>query len=144
VAEMAGVNRQSAKTPFVEPDPLLDRLAYDVIGAAIEVHRTLGPGFLETVYEHALAHELEDRGIGFERQVPVGVVYKGKRVGDGRLDFLVDGRLVVEIKAVESLLPIHTAQVISYLRAINLQLGLLLNFNVALLPQGMKRVVRTP
>lgn len=137
------MNRQDAKRPLQEPDPLLDRLAYEVIGAAIEVHRTLGPGFLETVYEHALTHELEDRGVAFERQLSVGVDYKGRRVGDGRLDFLVDGRLIVEIKAVESLLPIHTAQVISYLRAINLQLGLLLNFNVALLPQGMKRVVRT-
>jgi GxxExxY protein len=140
---MAVVNRQNAKDVFFEPSPQADKRAYEVIGAGIEVHRLLGPGFLESVYEHALARELKYREIPFEQQRPVGVTYKGELVGQARLDFLVDDCLIVEVKAVDQLAPIHTAQVISYLRATELQLGLLLNFNVPLLPQGMKRIVRS-
>ena len=140
---MAVMNRQSAKDFFWEPGPEADRRAREVIGAGIEVHRLLGPGFLESVYEQALAKELRYRDIPFKRQLPVGVAYKGELVGEARLDFVVDGCLVVEVKAVDQLAPIHTAQVISYLRATEIKLGLLLNFNVPLLPQGMKRVIRS-
>lgn len=126
-----------------EPSEEVDQIAREVIGAALEVHRILGPGFLESVYENALAVELKLRGIPFQRQRAVGVDYKGEDVGDGRLDLLVADRLVVELKAVDALLPIHSAQVISYLKAIDLPLGLLLNFNVSLMKQGIKRVVYT-
>lgn len=124
-----------------EPDKQLDDLASAVIGAAIEVHRVLGPGYLESVYEQALAVELELRRIAFEKQRPIGVEYKGHAVGEGRLDLLVAGRLVVELKAVDALAPIHTAQVMSYLKTLSLPLGLLINFNVPLLKHGIKRVI---
>lgn len=126
-----------------EPDAELDRLGHRVIGAAIEVHRLLGPGYLEEVYEEALAVELTLRSIPFQKQRAIDLDYKGQPVGHGRLDFLVDNRLVVELKAVESLHPVFTAQVISYLKTLNLPLGLLINFNVAILKNGLCRVVYT-
>ena len=125
----------------MEPDKYTDDVAKAVIGAAIEVHRILGPGYLESVYEEALAVELDLREIPFERQKVVAVDYKGYAVGEGRLDLLVDSCLVVELKAVEALAPIHTAQVMSYLKATRFPLGLLLNFNVPLLKTGIKRII---
>jgi len=124
-----------------EPNRELDQLAHAVIGAAIEVHRALGPGFLESVYEEALSFELEQRAVPFTRQHVISVSYKGRPVGEGRLDMLVAGRLVVELKAVDELAPIHMAQVISYLKATGHKLGLLINFNVPILKQGIRRVV---
>jgi|GEM_PF-158175 len=132
-------NRQGR--PVAEPDADTDRVAQEVIGAAIEVHRALGPGFLESVYEQAMSVELGLLGIAFERQVPVAVTYKGHSIGEGRLDLLVDGKLVVELKAVDQFAPIHTAQVMSYLKATGHRLGLLINFNVIRLKDGVKRVV---
>jgi len=129
---------------MIEPDCELDRLAHDVIGAAIEVHRTLGPGYLESVYAEALAIEFNFRSLDFSSQVPVSVSYKGHVVGEGRLDFLVEGRLVVELKAVEALAPVHHAQVISYLKSTGLHLGLLINFNVPGLKHGIQRIVLSP
>jgi GxxExxY protein len=126
-----------------EPGERLDQLARAVIGAAIEVHRALGPGYLESVYEEALGIELKLRGIPFVSQVPVGVAYKGCQIGEGRLDILVDNILIVELKAVEALAPIHMAQVISYLKMTGLKLGLLINFNVPVLKEGIKRVIRS-
>ena len=117
-------------------------LSKEIIGAAIEVHRQLGPGLLESAYEACLAHEFSLRQIPFERQKAVPVIYKGTRLDCGyRLDFLVDGLVVVELKAVFGLAPIHEAQVISYLKLTNLKLGLLLNFNVKLMKRGIKRIV---
>lgn len=124
-----------------EPGKEIDDLANAVIGAAIEVHRVLGPGYLESVYEEALAIELKLRTISFERQKPIGVEYKGHAVGEGRLDLLIGGMLIVELKAVDAFAPIHTAQVMSYLKTMNVPLGLLVNFNVPLLKQGIKRVI---
>ena len=124
-----------------EPDRELDRLAHQVIGAAIEVHRQLGPGLLEGVYEKALCIEFELRGIPFRSQSGVEITYKGRPVGKGKLDLLVGGRLIVELKAVEKLAPIHSAQMISYLRMTKRVLGLLINFNVPVLKEGIKRVV---
>lgn len=121
-------------------DPGLNQLTEVVIGAAIEVHRQLGPGLPEKVYEEALCIELALRRIAFERQPTVDVQYKGHPVGAGRLDLLIDGRLIVELKAVEALAPVHTAQVITYLKIMNLSLGLLVNFNVPLLKEGLKRI----
>ncbi|MEM9416373.1 MAG: GxxExxY protein [Planctomycetota bacterium] len=126
-----------------EPDQELDRLAHDVIGAAIEVHRALGPGYLEATYAKALAIELRIRGIAHSREAPVRLEYKGEPLGEGRLDLLVDSRLVVELKAVESLAPIHEAQVIAYLKATKHELGLLINFNTVVLRDGIKRIILT-
>jgi GxxExxY protein len=123
------------------PGEEVDVLARRVIGAAIEVHRALGPGYLESVYEQALCVELTSQGIPFVRQRPFSVEYRGQAVGEGRLDLLVDEELVVEVKAVVELAPVHTAQVISYLKATHLRLGLLINFSVPVLRDGIRRVV---
>ena len=123
--------------PGEEPDELTER----VIGAAIEVHREVGPGLTEIMYEEALALESELRGIQFQRQVEVAVSYKGKPIGKTRLDFLVDGRLIVELKACDSLNQVHRAQCICYLRATGLRTALLINFNVPILRDGIKRIV---
>ena len=128
---------------MVEPDAHLDALANAVIGAAIEVHRTLGAGYLESVYEEALGVELSMRNIPYVRQHGVRVLYKGVEVGEGRIDLLVEGRLVVEIKTVDALIPVHRAQVISYLKALGQPLGLLMNFRAVLLRDGLERVVYT-
>ena len=142
------MNRQDAKVAkgeeLEEPSTELDQLAHRVIGAAIEVHRVLGPGLLESVYEEALCVELAQRGMGFTRQVPVGVDYKGRRVGEARLDLVVDNRVVVELKAVETIAPIHLAQVLSYLKATELRLALLITFNVTVLRRGIRRLIHTP
>jgi GxxExxY protein len=124
-----------------EPDRKTDALAHAVIGAAIEVHRHLGPGFLEKVYEEALCVELRLRKIPFERQRPAKVEYKGEYVGEGRLDLLVDDLLIVELKAVREVAPIHKAIVVSYLKATGRNLALLINFKVSVLRDGIQRVV---
>ncbi|MFN8372473.1 MAG: GxxExxY protein [Anaerolineae bacterium] len=126
---------------YRELDAALDQLAHKVIGAAIEAHRILGPGFLEVVYEEALCMELEARHIAYDRQFVIGVNYKGRLIGEGRLDILIAKQLIVELKAVEALLPIHNAQLLSYLKTTGYPLGLLINFNVPILKQGIKRVV---
>jgi GxxExxY protein len=126
-----------------EPSIKTDTLVRSIIGVAIEVHRILGPGYLESVYEEALAFEFAKRRIPFERQKIISVAYKGITVGESRLDFLIDGRVIVELKSVDSLAPIHTAQVLSYLKATSYEVGLLVNFNVMVLKNGVKRLVRT-
>jgi GxxExxY protein len=126
---------------FEEPDSDLGHLAHEVIGAAIEVHKILGPGYLESVYEEALCVELTLRDIPFSRQYPIAVAYKGHLVGESRLDILVNQRLIVELKAVEAINEIHTAQLMSYLKATRCWLGLLINFNVTTLKRGIKRVI---
>jgi len=113
-----------------------------VIGAAIEVHRHLGPGLLESAYEECLCYELSRAGLRFERQVPLPVEYKGLRLDCAyRLDLLVEGVVLVELKAIEDLRPIHKAQVLTYLRAAQKQVGLLINFNVEVLKNGVSRIV---
>ncbi len=118
-------------------------LTGEVIGVAIEVHRILGPGFLESVYEGAMAVEFKSRKISFERQKEIAVTYKKHPVGINRLDFLVENTLVVELKAVASITPLHEAQVLSYLKATNCSLALLINFNVPLLKNGIRRIIRS-
>ena len=116
-------------------------LSGEVIGAAIEVHRVLGPGLLESAYELALERELVSRRRAVERQKPIALEYKGCALGDGfRLDLLVDDRLLVEIKAVDALLPIHEAQLLTYLRLAEKRFGLLINFNEKTLKGGVRRV----
>ncbi len=126
------------KEAVIERDPLTEQ----VIGAAIEVHRVLGPGLLESAYEHCLCHELQARGVEHRRQVPLPVVYKGTSLDcHFVMDLVVPGRLVVELKTVERLQPIHEAQLLTYMKLSGLRLGLLLNFNVTLLKNGIKRMI---
>ena len=113
----------------------------EIIGACIEVHRHLGPGLLESTYERCLAHELALRQLPYQRQVHLPVTYKGTHVDCGyRLDFVVAETFLVELKAVERLQPIHTAQVLTYLKLTGLSVGLLVNFNVPVLKQGLRRL----
>ena len=113
------------------------------IGAAIEVHRQTGAGLDEVSYQRALAIELGLRGIPFAREVPVVISYKGTPVGERKIDFIVGGRLVVELKAIEAIAKVHLAQVRTYLKITGLHLGLLLNFNTAILKDGgIKRIIR--
>lgn len=118
-----------------------NEITQQVIGAAIEVHQQLGPGFLERTYEAALSVELDLRGIAHERQYPVALTYKGHPVGEGRVDLFVEDSLVVELKTVDHLSPTNHAQVIAYLKALKQPLGLLINFNVAVLSKGVRRVI---
>jgi GxxExxY protein len=120
----------------------INELTQETIGAAIEVHRALGPGLLESAYEECLCKELTIRNISFERQKPLPLEYKGFKLECGyRIDLLVAGTVVVEVKAVEVLLPIHEAQLLTYLKLGGWKLGLLINFNVPVLKQGIKRLV---
>lgn len=119
-------------------DPLTDR----VIGLAITVHRALGPGLLESAYEECLAFELQAHAIPFRRQVPLPVVYKSVNLNCGyRMDLVVDKQLVVELKTVEKILPIHEAQLLTYLKLSGIRTGLLLNFNTSVLKDGIRRRV---
>ena len=119
-----------------------DILSYQIIGAAIEVHRHLGPGLLESAYEECLCHELQERNIPFKRQVKLPVQYKGVKLDCGyRLDVVVDKCVILELKAMEKLLPIHDAQLLTYLKLTDLRLGLLINFNTTILKNGIKRIV---
>jgi GxxExxY protein len=121
---------------------VLDQIAERTIGAAIEVHRALGPGLLESAYEACLAYELREKNIKFEQQKPLPIIYRSHKLECGyRLDLLIEDRVIVEIKAVESLLPIHQAQLLSYLKLSGCKLGLLINFNTRLLKEGIRRVV---
>ncbi len=128
-------------TALAVPTENLNTLTHDIIGSAIEVHRCLGPGLLESIYLECLCHELRMRNVVFDREVSVPLRYKGLILDHGyRLDLLVAGCIVVELKSVEKLLPIHEAQLLSYLKLKRLPLGLLLNFNVATLRAGIVRI----
>jgi GxxExxY protein len=123
-----------------ECDPVLSRITNAIIGAAIAVHKELGPGYDERTYENSIAIEFGFRGIQYERQHPVTIFYRGQPVGELRLDFLVEGLVVLERKAVEQMTGLFTSQVISYLKASRKGLALLLNFNVRKLLDGIKRI----
>jgi GxxExxY protein len=119
-----------------------DELSNEIIGAAIEVHRGLGPGLLESAYEECLCYEFDAREIRYERQKPLPVAYKGKKLDCGyRLDMVVNDLVILELKAVDQILPIHNAQVLTYLKLSGLKLGMLINFNVTVLKNGIKRIV---
>ncbi|MDP3070821.1 MAG: GxxExxY protein [Opitutaceae bacterium] len=122
-------------------NPEINQLTEQVIGAAIEVHRELGPGLLESAYQRALAHELRLRGFEFEEQKHCPVTYKDLVIDDAyRLDFLVGGLVVVELKTVDTLLDVHDAQVLTYLKFSRCRIGLLLNFRSTILTRGLKRL----
>ena len=117
-------------------------LSSEIIGAAIEVHKILGPGLLESAYEECICHELNIRDVSFERQKPLPLVYKGRSLDCGyRLDLVVEGLIVVELKSCEKIEPIHKAQLLTYLKLSELNLGLLLNFNVPVMRDGIVRMV---
>ena len=120
----------------------LDEITRRIIGAAIEVHRHLGPGLLESAYESCLVFELKRLELKLEEQKPLPVIYKDAKLDCGyRLDLVVENEIIIEIKAVEKLLPIHEAQLLSYLRLANKKVGLIINFHVAVLKNGLKRIV---
>ena len=117
-------------------------ISSEIIGAAFEVHTQLGPGLLESAYEKALAHELSLRGLTVQTQVEVPLIYKGHNLGIGfRLDMLVENIIIVELKSIEKIQPVHLAQLLTYLKLRHLELGLLLNFNLTTMREGIKRVV---
>jgi GxxExxY protein len=119
-----------------------EAVARQSIDAALRVHRARGPGLLESAYEHCLAHELALRGSQVQRQLALPVVYEGERLDAGyRLDPVVDSSVIIEVKSLDALAPIHDAQVLTYLKLSGLRIGLLINFNVVLLKQGLKRLV---
>ena len=121
---------------------LAEGLTEAIIGAAIEVHRALGPGLLESAYEECLCHELGLRGLSFERQYPLPVVYKGVTLACGyRMDIVVEDQVVIELKTVDKLLPVHEAQLLTYLKLSGKRIGLLFNFHCEVLRAGMKRRV---
>jgi GxxExxY protein len=125
---------------IIPPD--VEVLATATVHAALGVHRTLGPGLLEITYQECLGIELSFAGIAFEREKLLPLVYRGHSVSNAyRLDFIVGGKLLVELKAVESLAPIHQVQVVTYLKLLNLPLGLLINFNTALIRDGIHRIL---
>lgn len=129
----------------VESRRQINRITEEVIAAAIEVHRNLGPGLLESAYEACLAYELRDRGLVIEQQKPLPIIYRDVAVEVGyRLDLLVENAVVVELKSVERLEPIHQAQLLSYLKLSGYELGLLINFNVRMLKNGIKRLINDP
>ena len=120
----------------------INKLSSKIIGAAIEVHKTLGPGLLESAYEECICHEFGLRHFSFERQKPLFVVYKGKKLDCGyRLDIVVENTIILELKSCENIEPIHRAQLLTYLRLSGLNLGLLLNFNTTVMRDGIVRIV---
>ena len=119
-----------------------ERLTGEIVDAGLKVHRALGPGLLESVYEQCLAHELTGRGIAVQRQVALPVTYDGLRIDAGyRLDMLVEGKIIIEVKSVEALSRLHHAQLLTYLKLSNCRTGLLMNFNAVLFKDGLKRLL---
>ena len=134
-------HRDTENTESTEK-PIND-LTQKIIGAAIEVHRLLGPGLLESAYEECLAHEFTLQGLNFKRQQPLPVHFKGLSLECAyRLDFVVESRVILELKAVEKILPVHEAQLLTYLKLSRVKWGLLFNFHVAVLKHGIRRMVR--
>ena len=125
-----------------QPSFAVNQITHAVIAAAMTVHSTLGPGLLESAYQACLAHEIRSRGIEVASEVPLPVVYQGKKLEVGyRIDPVVEGRVVIEVKSVETIHPIHEAQILSYMRLSGFSVGLLINFNVLHLRDGIKRMV---
>lgn len=119
-----------------------NELSYKIIGAALDLHKTLGPGLLESVYETALAHDLADLGLDVKKQISLPFLYKDIKMDAGfRIDLLINDKVIIEIKSVDILAPVHFAQTLTYLKLSNLKLALLINFNVKTLKEGIHRIV---
>ena len=122
--------------------PRAEEIATEIVDAAFSVHSSLGPGLLESVYEECLAYDFSERNLSYDRQLVLPINYRDHRIDSGlRLDFLVEGQIVIEIKAVETLVSVHTSQLLTYLKLSNCRLGFLINFNVALIKNGIHRYV---
>jgi len=135
------MNHQDTKTPRESIPKVTDKVASKIVDAAFAVHTTLVPGLLERIYEVCLLHEVQKRGLEVERQVLLPVVYDGLRLDSGlRLDLVVENRVVVELKVVDMLLPVHKAQMLTYLKLSGQRLGLLINFNSILIKDGIHRI----
>jgi GxxExxY protein len=134
---------EDEEPPLVDLGSEMRELTHAIIGAAIEVHRRLGPGLDEISYERALCIEFRLRGIEFVRQVGIDVMYKGEVVGERRLDIIVAGKVVIELKAVEELTELHKAQLLTYVKLTGHKLGLLMNFNTIMLRDGLARVIQS-
>lgn len=119
----------------------LNKITEKIIGCAIEVHKNLGPGLLESIYENALCYELKENDVKYEKQFRIPIIYKGLNLGDYRLDLLVEDEIIVELKAVERIEPVFEAQILTYLKITGKKLGLLINFNVPILKNGIKRII---
>ena len=120
----------------------IERLSKEIVDSAFQVHKTMGPGLTERIYEDCFVCELRDRNIAFERQKPTKVQYKHHNIStEYRIDLLIEGKIIVELKTVEQVLPVHRAQVMSYMKLTRVPLGLLINFNVPLIKDGIKRIV---
>ena len=119
----------------------LNKITEKIIGCAIEVHKNLGPGLLESIYEKALCFELNENNLTYKNQVLIPINYKGHLLGDHRLDLLVEDSIIIELKAVEKMDPVFEAQILSYLRLTGKKLGLLINFNTPILIKGIKRII---
>ena len=127
---------------FEKIDPELDKIASQVVDAAYKVHKALGPGLLENAYELCLVHELNQRGLKVERQVAIPLFYEGEEISVGfRADVIVEGNIILEIKAADGLSPLHEAQILTYLKLAKKRLGFLINFNVLIFKDGIKRIV---
>jgi GxxExxY protein len=138
---MLKLHHEDAKTR--SPDEEIEGFAAKVVDAAYQVHKALGPGLLESVYQACLAHEFSRQGLAFEQEVSFPIRYQGLRLESGlRLDLVVEGCIIIELKAVEALLPIHTAQMVSCLKITGHPLGFLINFNVPLIKDGIRRHIR--
>jgi GxxExxY protein len=136
------MNHKGTKAQREEISAELNELSRQVVDAAFQVHKALGPGLLESVYEACLCHELKKRNISFQRQVVLPVVYDGVEIEEGlRLDLWIDKELIVELKAVEVLNEVHQAQLMTYMKLTGTRLGLLVNFNVPVIKQGIKRII---
>ena len=133
--------RTQRKTLCAQKEFPLKDITGRIISCAIEVHSILGPGLLENVYEEALSHEFKFRDIKYERKKEITLKYKGKVVGKHRIDFMIEDKVILELKAVEAVNKIYEAQLLTYLRATNKRIGLLINFNVDLLKKGIKRLI---
>ena len=126
----------------IPPSEQLDDIAREIVDAAFKVHEALGPGLLESIYETCLCHELRKRGLAVQKQVPVQIIYDGVRLDGGlRLDLVVAGEVIVELKAVDKLMPVNEAQILSYLKLSRKRLGFLVNFNVPKIKDGIRRFV---
>ena len=141
-AETRRFSKENRKMYKSDEKDTINQITEKIIGCAIEVHKGLGPGLLESAYEECLCFELSQKEIKFERQVPLPVVYKGVKLDCGyRMDIVVEQLVIIEVKAIERLIPIHDAQLLSYLKMHNKKVGLLLNFHVPILKKGLKRIV---
>jgi len=119
-----------------------NEISYKIIGIAIELHKSLGPGLLESVYENSLAYDLREAGFDVAQQIPMPLVYKGVKMDNGyRIDMLIENKVILEIKSIENLAPVHFAQTLTYLKLSDKRLGLLINFNVNILKEGIHRIV---